>query len=179
MFNSREYVEELGLLSILDLGSKDLEEKEGGTRMKFLSVGWGIIIFLIGLIIFCYGEAEAEDWIFYGRADKYSCFYDVKSISRPSENIVEVSEKQDYTNKGIDFMVEGLGEKYKNLSHSITLWQINCVDKKFRFLALTYYSKEEKVIYSWKVLYSSGPSEEWSLIFPSSLGERLYKAVCK
>jgi len=179
MFNSREYVEELGLLSILELGSKDLEEKEGVTRMKSLSVKLGVILAVVGLASLSYAEAWGVDWRFYGRADKYSCFYDVKSISRPSENIVEVSEKQDYTNKGIDFMVEGLGKKYKNLSHSITLWQINCVDKKFRFLSLTYYSKEEKVIYSWKVLYSSGPSEEWSLIFPSSLGERLYKAVCK
>jgi hypothetical protein len=76
-------------------------------------------------------------------------------------------------------MVEGLGEKYKNLSHSITLWQINCADIKFRFLLLTYYSKEERVIYSWKVLYSSGPSEEWSPFITGSLGERLFKEVCK
>ena len=146
--------------------------------MKSLLGKLGVL--LIGIVIF--GNTEvwgAEDWMFYGKTDKYSCFYDAKSISHPSENIVEVSEKQDYTNKGVNFMVEGLGEKYKNLSHSITLWQINCGDKKSRFLSLTYYSKEEKVIYSWKVLYSSVPSEEWSPFITGSLGERLFKAVCK
>ncbi len=145
--------------------------------MKSLLGKLGVIF--IGLAIFGYSEAWGADWKFYGRTDKYSSFYDAKSISHPSENIVEVSEKQDYTNKSVNFMVEGLGEKYKNLSHSITLWQINCADKKFRFLSLTHYSKEEKVIYSWKVLYSSGPSEEWSPFITGSLGERLFKAVCK
>jgi hypothetical protein len=65
------------------------------------------------------------------------------------------------------------------LSHSITSWEINCADKKFRFLGLTYYSKEKKVIYSWKLLYSTGSSEEWSLFVTGSLGERLFKEVCK
>jgi hypothetical protein len=147
--------------------------------MKSLSIRLGVTLVIIGLALFTYAEVWAEDWMFYGKTDKYSCFYDAKSISHPSENIVEVWEKQDYTNKGVNFMVEGLGEKYKNLSHSITLWQINCADKKFRFLSLTYYSKEEKVIYSWKVLYSSGPSEEWSPFITGSLGERLFKEVCK
>jgi len=124
-------------------------------------------------------KCGGADWKFYGRTDKYSSFYDAKSISHPSENIVEVWEKQDYTNKGVNYMVEGLGEKYKNLSHSITLWQINCADKKFRFLSLTHYSKENSPIYSWKLLYSSDSSTEWTSFTPGSLGEGLYKAVCK
>jgi hypothetical protein len=145
--------------------------------MKSLLVKLGVI--LIGFAIFGYAEVWGADWKFYGRTDKYSSFYDAKSISHPSENIVEVWEKQDYTNKGVNFMVEGLGEKYKNLSHSITLWQINCAEKKFRFLSLTHYSKENSPIYSWKLLYSSDSLTEWSSFTPGSLGEKLYKAVCK
>jgi hypothetical protein len=147
--------------------------------MKSLSIRLGVTLVIIGLALLTYGGVRAEDWMFYGKTDKYSCFYDAKSMSHPSENIVEVWEKQDYTNKGVNFVVEGLGEKYKNLSHSITLWQINCANKKFHFLSLTYYSKEGKVIYSWKVLYLSGLSEEWSLFITGSLGERLFKEVCK
>ncbi len=145
--------------------------------MKSLSVKLGVI--LIGLAIFSYAEAWGEDWMYYGRTDKASCFYDAKSISHPSENIVEVSEKQDYTKEGVKSIVEQLGKKYENLSHLTTLWQINCADKKFRFLSLTYYSKEKTAIYSWKVLYSSGHSEEWNSFITDSVGERLYKAVCK
>ena len=145
--------------------------------MKSLWVKLGVV--LVGLAAFTYAEVRGADWMFYGKTDKYSCFYDVESISHRSDNIVEVSEKQDYTNNGVNFMVEKLGKKYENLSQLITLWQINCADKKFRFLSLTYYSKEKTVIYSWKILYSSGSPEDWSPFITGSLGERLYKAVCK
>jgi hypothetical protein len=147
--------------------------------MKSLSIKLGIIFVVIGTTVFPYAEARGEDWMYYGRTDKYMCFYNAKSISHPSINIVEVSEKQNYTDKGVNFMVGELGKKYEKLDHLITLWQINCADKKFRFLSLTYYSKEKTVLYSWKVLYSSGSPEEWSLILKDSMGERLYKAVCK
>ncbi len=145
--------------------------------MKSLFILWGVI--LAGLAIFGSSEAREEDWKFYGRTDHYTCFYDVKSIGHPSENIVEVSEKQIYTNPGIHFMIGELGKKYENLSHSVTLWQINCVDKKFRCLSLTHTSKENKIIYSWRILYSSGPSGEWNTLVSGSMGERLYKEVCK
>jgi len=114
-----------------------------------------MIIGGIGLLIVGCPEAWGADWMFYGGTDQYSCFYDIKSISHPSENIVEVSEKQNYTSKSVNFMVGELGKKYENLSHSIAVWQIDYRDKKFRFLSLTHYSKGGKAIYSWKVLYSS------------------------
>ena len=97
-----------------------------------------------------------------------------------SAGVVEVLEKEEYTDKGVNFVAEQLGKNYyENLGHLITLWQINCTEKKSRFLSLTYYSKERTVISSWKMLYSSGASEEWSPFVPQSLGERLYKVVCK
>ncbi len=145
--------------------------------MKLLLAELGAII--IGLLVFGCAEVRAEDWMYYGRTDNYLCFYDLKSINHPTENIVEVAEKQDYTKEGVKFTVEQLGRKYENLGHLITSWQINCPDKKFRFLSLTYYSKEKTVIYSWKLLYSSGHGEEWSSFSAGSVGERLYKAVCK
>jgi len=138
-----------------------------------------MLIGAIGMVILDCPEVLGADWMFYGRTDKYSCFFDVESVHHPSADIVEVSEKQNYTDKGVNFMVETLGEKYDNLSHSITLWHINCANKKFRFLSLTHYSKEGKGIYLWKVLYSSLPPEEWSPFIIDSLGERLYRAVCK
>ena len=145
--------------------------------MKSLLVKLEVV--LIGLTIFGYADVWGADWMFYGRTDKYLSFYDAKSITHPSENIVEVSERQDYTDKGVNFMVGELGKKYEKLDHLITLWQINCADKKFRFLSLTYYSKEKTAIFSWKILYSSGSPEEWSPFITDSLGVRLYKAVCK
>lgn len=148
--------------------------------MKSSSGKAGIILAaVVALTIFGFKEAGTTDWRFYGRTDNYSCFYDMDSINHPSGYFVEVSEKQDYTKQGVSLIVEELGKKHENLSHLITVWRINCSDKKFRFLAVTYYSKKGEVIYSWKVLYSSEPAEEWSHFIPGSLGERLYQAVCK
>lgn len=138
------------------------------------------IIFLpIAFIIFTYVEAWGEDQMFYGRNDKYTCFYDLKSINRLSNDVVRASDYQYYTKEGKDLMIRELGGKYENLSHTTTLWEINCAEKKFRFLSLTHYSKENNPIYSWKLLYSSDSPTEWSSFTPGSLGEKLYKAVCK
>ena len=145
--------------------------------MKSLSAKWGII--LIGLTIFGYSEAWGADWVLYGETDTYKFYYDKESINRTSKNIGEVLEKQIYTDKGINYMVGELGGKYENLSHSMTLWQIDCANLNFRFLSLTHYSKEEKVIYSRRLLYGSGPGEEWSPVIKGTMGEILYKAVCK
>lgn len=146
--------------------------------MKSSMAKLGMEVIVIGFLIFSFGKAWPEDWAYYGRSEKSLCFYDAKSIIR-SADIIEVLEKEEYTDQGVNFMAERLGKNYENLSHLITLWQINCAEKKSRFLSLNYYSKEKKVISSWKILYSSGASEEWSPFVPQSLGEKLYKAVCK
>ena len=139
--------------------------------MKSLSVKLAVI--LIGLIIFGCAEVWAEDWMFYGRNDKYLCFYDMESIRHPSKNIVEVSEKQEYTNKGINFIVGELGKKYENIDFTIALKEINCSDKTMRDLSLDDYSKEGKNI------FSTSSEDEWDYIVQGSAAEVLYKAVCK
>jgi hypothetical protein len=119
------------------------------------------------------------DWVLYGETDTYKFYYDKESINRTSKNNAEVLEKQIYTDKGIVYMVGELGKKYENLSYSMTLWQIDCANQNFRFLSLTHYSKEEKVIYSRRLLYVSEGAGEWSPIIKGTMGERLYRAVCK
>jgi hypothetical protein len=138
-----------------------------------------IIFVFVAFIIFSYVEAWGEDRMFYGGNDKYTCFYDLKRINRLSHNVVRVSDYQYYTKEGKDLMIRKLGGKYENLSHTMTLWEINCAEKKFRFLSLTHYSKENSPIYSWQLLYSSDSSTEWTSFTSGSLGEGLYKAVCK
>lgn len=142
--------------------------------MKLLRIIFAFILF----IIFSSVQVSGEDRIFYGGNDKYTCFYDLKSISRLSRDVLRISDYQYYTKEGKDVMIRELGRKYENLSHTITSWEINCAEKKFRFLSLTHYSKENNPIYSWKLLYSSDSPTEWSSFIPGSLGEKLYKEVC-
>jgi hypothetical protein len=143
--------------------------------MKFLRIIFAFIL----LIVLSYVKVSGEDRISYGRSDKYTCFYDPKSIARLSQNVARVVDYQYYTKEGKDLMTRQLGGKYENLSHTMTLWEINCAEKRFRFLSLTHYSKENNPIYSWKLLFSSDSLTEWNSFTPGSLGENLYKAVCK
>jgi hypothetical protein len=50
---------------------------------------------------------------------------------------------------------------------------INCVEKTFRQLKVTFYDNEGGSIGT-----SSSPSE-WNFITPESMGEKLYEEVCK
>jgi len=138
--------------------------------MKSLPVKLGVI--LIGLAIFGNAEVGGGLETLWGRREK-SAYYDVQSITRPSKNIVRVWLRWNWTEKGVMVMVGNFWKKYDNLSHSIDLHEINCVDKTIHSLSLTAYNNKRGVIYS-----SSSPLE-WDSIVPGSIIEILYKKVCK
>ena len=139
--------------------------------MKSLSVKLGVI--LIGLAIFTYAEVWGADWKFYNSNQWYLGYYDAQSITRPSKNIVRVWVKWDCTEKGVLENVKRLGKQWENLSHIKLLKEIDCVEKKERILSSTDYNNKGEMIHS-----SSSPSE-WDFITPESVGEALYKEVCK
>ena len=139
--------------------------------MKSVSVKFWAI--LIGLSIFSYAEAWGADWKLYYRDDARIRYYDAERITRPSKNIVRVWIKFEYTDKGAIEMVKNYGKKYENISQQIALEEINCLEKSWRNLSLTHYSKDGKVI------FSGSHEGQWNLIVSGSVGEFLYEAVCK
>ncbi len=132
-----------------------------------------IAILVFGLIIISMGDVYGADWKPYWFSEKFLAYYDAQSINRPAKNIVRVWLKVDYTEKGVIDKVGNLGEKYENLSNTRALWEINCVEKKARMLSETAYDNGGGVI------YSSGSPLEWNFIIPESMGEVLYKEICK
>jgi len=147
--------------------------------MKSLLGKLGVI--LIGLLIFVIGcqktvlrneSTKGADWKLYRSTESYLGYYDTQSITRPSQNIVRFWVRFNWTEKGVLSRVGKFGGKYENLSHSIDLREINCVEETVRSLSTISYDNKGGVIYS-----SSSPSN-WGLI-PASMGESLYKAVCK
>ena len=139
--------------------------------MKLLPGRWGVI--LIGLIIFTDEEVRGADWMFYSTTDSFTFYYDKDSINRLSKDIFKVWVKIQAKEKGINYMMEKMGGIYKDYSHGMTLYEINCAEKKIRTLSAIFYSKKGEV------LGSSSLSTEWDFIPPESLGEDLYKALCK
>lgn len=134
----------------------------------------GVILAVIGFIVFflCI-EGWGADWKFYAASEQILYYYDAQNITHPSKNIVRVWERWDYTEKGVLDMVGTSGKKYENLSHSIILWEINCSEKKDRGLSLTHYDHKGSVVHS-----ISSPSD-WNFIVPETVGEVIYKEVCK
>jgi hypothetical protein len=140
--------------------------------MKSLFVKLGVILF-IGIVIFgCAGMWGAR-WRLYDRDDEYKGYYNAKAITHPSEDIVRVWQRWEYTDKGVIEKVKVLGKKYENINQTTVLNEINCSEKKWRTLSLNHYSKEGEVI------FSTSQEGQWDYIVPNSRVGALYKAVCK
>jgi len=126
----------------------------------------------IGIATVGYGESRGADWKVYGETVFGVSFYDTESITHPSKSIVRVWTKIVYSRNGMIRLVIRHGSRYENLSHSVRLWEINCVDKTYRFLSMQNYSQEGVV------LFSEEGKKDWDFIVPDSMDENLYKEVC-
>jgi hypothetical protein len=144
--------------------------------VKLISVRFGVISVVMGLAIFGDAEAWARDWRLYAKADLYAFSYDAESMTRSSQGIVEVWTKSEYTERGVIEMVIKFGKHYENLSYSLELWEINCVEKRHRLLLFTAYSAEGNVLYNDEAGSRPPP---WKTISRGSVEESLYKALCK
>jgi hypothetical protein len=144
--------------------------------MKSISVKLGVILFIIGIALFDCAEVWGADWKFISSTDLYECFYDAENMTRSSKNIVGVWTKLVYTERGITGIVKEFGKHYENLSYSLELWEIDCAKKKQRILSITEYSAEGNILYTNPT--KSRPSA-WKSISRESVGESLYKIICK
>jgi hypothetical protein len=148
-----------------------MEIDRGEDRMKSLPVKLGVI--LIGLFIFGYAEVRGEDWKEFARNERTFCYYDAESISQPSKNIIKVGVKFEYTKIGIAEFVKTFGDKFNKLDNSKSLYEVNCVEKKYRILELVFYSKDGIVLDT--ISYPS----EWTYNTRESVSDALDIKVCK
>ena len=131
--------------------------------------------FLLGIsILLGYSVVWGTDWKQVRSTGSAILYYDTEEITHPSKDIVKVSTKWAYTEKGIKNAKEVFGDKYENLSYSIKSYEINCKDKASRILSITDYNKDGTVISS-----DSKTNPEWSHISPETVLESLSKMVCK
>ena len=138
-------------------------------------IGRLMIIIVTGLLVLSYAEVWGEDWkLIRKNKDGDSYYYDASNITRPSKNIVRGSVKMVYSEKSINREIEKLGSSHKDFSYRINLWEMNCSEKKVAFLQTTTYSKNGTIIKSIKF-----DKITWMSIVPDTMGEDLYKALCK
>ena len=137
----------------------------------------GVIFVIIGFFVLYYGEVRGADWKYLGSNEEQQFYLDTGSISLLSKNIVRVWTKAFFTDRGIIGVIKQLGIKYENLSESVGLDELNCVNKTYRQLSETHFSKGGTVL---------GSSErgdfkidsKWSLIIPGTFYEAIYDEVC-
>jgi hypothetical protein len=142
--------------------------------MKSLSGKLGVILFIIGLIIFGNMEVWGADWKFTGKDSLENVWeIDAAGISRQSNNVVRVLVKTTYSKKGINRFVKEFGEEFKNLSYCTRLEEYNCTEEKTRTLGINWYSLRGGVMYSVK-----SPTE-WEFVIRGSIGEDNLKAACE
>jgi hypothetical protein len=142
--------------------------------MKPLWRSLGVVPFLIVFINLGNIEAWAADWKYLVETQEEVVSYDAESITRPSDNLVRVGVKTVFSKKGIHTHVKEFGERFENLSYITDLLEFNCVEKKTRILRTTLYSNDGTILVS-----DTSSELEWRFILPDSLGEILYKEVCK
>ena len=143
--------------------------------MKILRIKLVWVVFpFVWVFLFGCSEGWGADWKYFGSNDFGDAFYDSKSITRPSRNIVRVWRYISFTEKYKKSCVEKFGKTIENMSYSIDLAEINCKDKVMSLVSTTLYSKEGKVVgvegHSKSPLFP---------IVPTSIDDLLYKEVCK
>jgi len=140
-------------------------------KMKSLWSKLGVILGIIGLILFGHTEGWGVDWRYYGTNEDGSYFYDTESMTRPSKNLVEVWVQSAYSEKSISHWVSEGGKGFQDLDFSLIFLELNCVERSVRYLRIVFYSKNGKVFYPID-------NDEWHFIAPDSMTGTLHKEVC-
>jgi hypothetical protein len=117
-------------------------------------------------------EASGADWREYLKNDDATFYYDAENMRQVSKDMVRVWEKRLYSKESVDQFYLKAGEKYRELTHAVGLFERDCAEKKIRRLSLSYYSED-------KLLMSDNQPDEWYYAIPDSVGEIFLKTVCK
>jgi hypothetical protein len=135
---------------------------------------YGVILAVIGYIVFFFCmEGWGADWKIIGKSVPGDLWeIDMTNISRQPDNILTVWVKVTHSKKSVSDFVKERGEKYKDVSYSIQLDEYNCTEKKHRTLSGADYSLGG-------VIDSGNSHEEWKFIIPDSVGDGVFKEVCK
>jgi hypothetical protein len=122
-----------------------------------------------------FSTVKGEDWVFYaGYPDFF--FYDQENINNPRENsqdIIGVWQKIIYAESSVARISEHLGERYTDLTESVSLVEINCLSKDVQTKAVTYYDSRGAVIYT-----THRTKDSWEEMTPASPLNKIYRAVC-
>jgi len=138
---------------------------------------------ILGLAILFFFSAvhyiEAAEWIFYGETRSGHLYYDNISIKNNGD-IARVRTMAIFNDDGkieLASALRKIGKASGNLdllSHSITLEEVDCVNKKLKISTMTIFNEKGGSIHSPVI-----KSDEWDNIIPETNGDILWTIVCR
>ena len=139
---------------------------------------YGIFLGVIGLILFFFVEGWGADWKLIGLNEEYWYYLDKGNIHPLPDNVARVWTKSLFTEKSILKYMKIFGSHYIDLDHEMTLLELNCTKKMFRYSSVAHYSKGGGILGS----SQKGDfeiSDEWIFITPETGADFVYREVCK
>jgi len=136
---------------------------------KFVSIS----VLLLSIVVAA--DAWGENWKALKSDDSGSSYYDLDSRTLISQGVIRVWEQYVYTAESVTRKMMKYGSKYEGLKNSMTLWEIDCAEKKARLVSTADYSHDGRVVSKTKEGAEPWP---WGSYPPESLGDRLIQAIC-
>ena len=140
---------------------------------SFVDKLWFISVLLLSILVSA--DAWGENWKALKSDDSGASYYDLDSKILISQGVFRVREQYVYTAESVTKKMMKYGSKYEGLKSSMTLWEINCTEKKARIISTGDYSHDGKVISKTKDGAEPWP---WDSYPPGSLGGLLIQAIC-
>jgi hypothetical protein len=141
------------------------------------------VFFVSALVLFLTAtNGLAAKWVLYGEAveGSFKAYYDSRSIANTAKGTRTVWIKRTYSDSGKADMISQRArdnqttEGYEDLSQSNMLFEIDCHKRMATGISVTDYNKNGKPLDS--VTFRD---RTWEPISPETMGEILFKAVCK
>jgi len=138
----------------------------------------GVIFFSLFFVGTGNTKGKEDRWVLYGTSDG-DYYYDKKSMTRVSPNIIRVWNKVKHSKVGkndmiIDFRKSDLPfDDYDKLDNMVYLEEFNCRDKTYKFIKIVEYNDQGTIIED-----SDNPNQNILQILPGSMNELLLRTVC-
>jgi hypothetical protein len=124
------------------------------------------------------------EWVYLGTDDVIGVewSYDLETLDELPRGMIKVWVKKEYSDEArrklITMMISrGFNAKrYDMLSHALNLFELNCVVRENRIMSNIVYSTDGGILH--KSTVEQQPSDGWEPIYPDSMAESLYRAVC-
>ncbi|MEN6509594.1 MAG: surface-adhesin E family protein [Smithella sp.] len=144
--------------------------------MKSKNIQW---IFFLGIFFLFASQALAEDWTYYDTALAGTMYYDKSNIFEAKKGVLSVWTKNilstDSKNQYFSILnkIDKAPDDPSKLSYYRSLMEIDCTNKKFRYVHVVFYDEQDNIIHA----SSENETSEWNTIEPDSVGEKLMNLV--